>query len=165
MSATVPQQSIGLRPNLCWKLCVTRTDHVVATNTVQRYAHVSVVKGIFQLTAWDIRARFRPTKHVEHLISTEGTEAKTQNGTLLSDVYRAKCRPDWYKVPAKRLLQWTRLIAYFWLIGYWKLKGNILCSTRFSVVERVRMSHAVNWKMPSKTGSDARSALLKRHFI
>ena len=42
--------------------------------------------GIFQLTAWDIRARFRPVKRVEHLISTEGTEAKTRM-TPSSEIY------------------------------------------------------------------------------
>ena len=35
------------------------------------------------------------------------------------------------------------------LFEYWKFRRNILCSTRLSVVERARMSHAVNWKMPN----------------
>ena len=38
------------------------------------------------------------------------------------------------------------LYSVVWVL---KFKRNILCSTRFSVVERARMSHAVNWKMPN----------------
>ena len=59
-------------------------------------------------------------KRVEHLISTEVTEAKTPNRTLLSNIYRVICRPELNNTPTKRLLQWAWLIAYSFAI--WVLK-------------------------------------------
>ena len=123
----------------------------------------NVQMGIFQLTVWDIRARFRPVKRVEHLISTEGTEAKNtewypplQICTELNAALNAIMRPQ------KDYCNGHGSLLILLMFEYWKFKRNILCSTRFSGVERARMSHAVNWKIPISTIDDVTSTTWRR---